>query len=284
MSHPKPRQHCWEVHGLKLEGMSWGDEALPPLLALHGWLDNAASFAVLAPLIKTHYVVALDLTGHGRSSWRSPDATYQIWDDLPEIMAVIDQLGWETFDLMGHSRGAIISTLLASAIPARVNHLVLLDALTTEGIEEQEFCVQLAKFLVDKPRRLNKEGRVYTSLEQAIAARTRVGLSSHAAQLLAQRSLSNKGEGFVWDSDPRLWGPSAVKLTKGQNRAVLEGLSMPTLYLQAENGLVKSPEVIVRAQETISALQAEVVPGGHHFHMEGEVSAVADRIACFLRA
>jgi pimeloyl-ACP methyl ester carboxylesterase len=283
MTDPKPRQLCWEVHGLKLEGMSWGDEALPPLLALHGWLDNAASFAVLAPLIKTHYVVALDLTGHGRSSWRSQDATYQIWDDLPEVMAVIDQLGWDTFDLMGHSRGAIISTLLASAIPERVNHLVLLDALTTEGIEEEEFSAQLVKFLVDKPRRLNKEGRVYASFEQAIAARTKVGLSADAARLLAQRSLSNKGEGFVWDSDARLWGPSAVKLTKGQNRAVLEGLSMPTLYLQAEDGLVKAPAVMERAQRYIPVLQAEVVPGGHHFHMEGDVSAVADRITRFLR-
>ena len=174
--------------------------------------------------------------------------------------------------------------MLASAIPDRVNHLVLLDGLTTEGIEEEEFSAQLAKFLVDKPRRLNKEGRVYAGFEQAVAARTKVGLSADSARLLAERSLSNKGEGFVWGSDPRLWGPSAVKLTKGQNQAVLEGLSMPTLYLQAENGLMKAPLVMEHAQRYISALQAEVVPGGHHFHMEGEVSAVADRIACFLRA
>jgi pimeloyl-ACP methyl ester carboxylesterase len=283
MTDPKPRQHCWEVHGLKLEGISWGDEALPPLLALHGWLDNAASFAVLAPFIKTHHVVALDLTGHGRSSWRSQDATYQIWDDLPEVMAVIDQLGWDTFDLMGHSRGAIISTLLASAFPDRVEHLVLLDALTTEGIEEEDFSAQLAKFLVDKPRRLNKEGRVYASFEQAIAARTKVGLSADAALLLGERSLSQQEGGFVWASDSRLWGPSAVKLTKGQSRAVLEGLSMPTLYLQAEDGLVKGAAIMERAQQTISALQAEIVPGGHHFHMEGDVSAVADRITRFLQ-
>ena len=284
MTDPKPRQHCWEVHGLKLEGMSWGDEALPPLLALHGWLDNAASFAVLAPLLKTHYVMALDLTGHGRSSWRSQDATYQIWDDLPEVMAVIEQLGWRTFALMGHSRGAIISSLLASAIPERVKHLVLLDALTTEGIEEEEISAQLAKFLLDKPSRLTREGRVYGSFEQAIAARTKNGLSADAALLLAERSLSQKAQGFVWDSDSRLWGPSAVKLTKGQSQAVLEGLSMPTLYLQAENGLVKGSALMERAQRYIPALQSEIVPGSHHFHMEGDVSAVADRITRFFRA
>ena len=144
MSQRPPVQRRWEVNGLTLEGLCWGEESLPPLLALHGWLDNAASFEVLAPLLHDHYVVALDLTGHGRSSRRSDDASYQIWDDLPEIMGVIEQLGWQTFDLMGHSRGAIISTLLASAIPQRVKHLVLLDAVTPQAVPEKDFPKQLA--------------------------------------------------------------------------------------------------------------------------------------------
>ncbi|MBE9540323.1 MAG: alpha/beta hydrolase, partial [Proteobacteria bacterium] len=198
----RARQQTWEVHGLRLEGLCWGDESLPPLLALHGWLDNAASFEMLAPLLRSHYVVALDLTGHGRSSRRSEDATYQIWDDLPEVMAVLDQLGWQQFDLIGHSRGAIISTILASAIPERINHLVLLDAVMPQAIPEEDFPRQLAKFLQDKPRRLNREARVYPSAQEAIAARSKMGLSPVAAKALARRSLVERPDGFVWASDP----------------------------------------------------------------------------------
>ena len=102
----------WEANGLHIAGLAWGDPAAKPMLALHGWLDNAASFACLAPLLGEYYIVAVDLTGHGLSDKRSKDATYQIWDDLPQIASVLDQLGWERFDLVGHSRGAVIASLL----------------------------------------------------------------------------------------------------------------------------------------------------------------------------
>lgn len=278
----RPHQRCWEVNGLTLEGLCWGDETLSPLLALHGWLDNAASFNVLAPLLGSHYVVAIDLTGHGRSSRRSDDATYQIWDDLPEILGVIEQLGWQTFDMMGHSRGAIISTILASAIPERVNHLILLDAVTPQAIPEEEFPKQLARFLKDKPRRLNKEGRVYATTEEAVAARAKTGLSGPAARALASRGLAEHPQGILWASDPRLFGASAVKLTEGQNRAILGSLSMPTLLLQAENGLAQHSAVLEFAAEHIDDFCAEIVPGGHHFHMENNVAAIAQRIMGFL--
>ena len=88
----QPRERSWRVHGLELRGLSWGEAGAHPVLCLHGWLDNAASFSVLAPRLENCHVVALDLTGHGRSSWRSDDATYQIWDDLPEIQGVVDAL------------------------------------------------------------------------------------------------------------------------------------------------------------------------------------------------
>ena len=278
-----PHQRRWEVNGLTLEGLCWGNETLSPLLALHGWLDNAASFNLLAPLLASHYVVALDLTGHGRSSRRSDDATYQIWDDLPEILGVIDQLGWQTFDLMGHSRGAIISTILASAIPERVNRLVLLDAVTPQAIAEEDFPKQIAKFLQDKPKRLNKQGRVYATKEEAVAARTKNGLSGTAAQALASRGLAEHPQGMLWASDPRLFGASAVKLTEGQNRAILGSLSMPTLLLQAESGLARHSAMLEFATEHIENFCAEIVPGGHHFHMENNVAEIAQRITDFLK-
>ena len=44
-----------------LAARRWGDASLQPLLALHGWLDNAGSFDALAPLLAQRWqVVALD--------------------------------------------------------------------------------------------------------------------------------------------------------------------------------------------------------------------------------
>ena len=278
-----PRQLSWNVNGLHLQGLAWGEPAQPPLLALHGWLDNAASFERLAPLLAGRYVVALDLTGHGQSSWRSQDATYQIWDDLPEILGVLEQLGWQNFDLLGHSRGAIICTILASAIPGRVNHLILLDAVSPHAVPESEFPRQLARFLRDKPRRLGREPRVYATRAEAIEARSKKGLSLGAAGALASRGLAHKSEGYVWASDPRLYGASAVKLTEGQNRAILQGLTMPTLFLQAQNGLAQGAEMLEHAKSHVHNFSGQIVPGGHHFHMEDSASIIAHTIAEFIQ-
>ena len=104
MSAGSAREMNWNVHGLELSGLAWGDPSGLPLLCLHGWLDNAASFAVLGPLLQGCHVVAPDLTGHGQSQRRSGDATYQIWDDLPEVLGIVEALGWDRFNLVGHSR------------------------------------------------------------------------------------------------------------------------------------------------------------------------------------
>jgi len=277
---PVARQ--WEVNGLRLAGLCWGNERLPPVLALHGWLDNAASFERLAPLLERHHVVALDLTGHGQSSWRSADASYQIWDDLPELMAVLAQLGWAQFDLLGHSRGAIISAILASTMPERIGHLVLLDAMFAPTIPEHDFPQQMAKFLQDKPRLLKHRGRFYSTERKAVAARTKNGLSEHAARALACRGLHEQDGGFIWNSDPRLHGASAVKLTQGQNQAIAQNLTMPTLILLAEDGLSRSSASPANLNRYGANVHTEIMPGGHHFHMEDGAAKVAARIARFL--
>ena len=55
-----------------LAGLAWRREGAPRVLCLHGWLDNAASFVPLAPLLDRLDVVALDLPGHGHSEHRHP--------------------------------------------------------------------------------------------------------------------------------------------------------------------------------------------------------------------
>lgn len=189
MSQAEPSERTWEVNGLQIRGLCWGDAKGKPLLCLHGWLDNAASFSVLAPLMTGFQVVALDLTGHGQSSWRSADAGYQIWEDLPEIMGVVEQLGWEQFNLLGHSRGAIISSLCASTLPQRVRRLVLLDAVSPGPVNEAEFPQQMAKFLLDKKRLRHRPARVFAALTQAVDSRAQQDLPMQATRLLVERNL-----------------------------------------------------------------------------------------------
>ncbi|MCX2976554.1 alpha/beta fold hydrolase [Candidatus Marimicrobium litorale] len=276
------RARRFEVNGLAISGLSWGDPAEAPLLALHGWLDNAASFACVAPLLQGYHVIALDLTGHGQSDWRSADASYQIWDDLPEVLGVADALGWDRFNLIGHSRGAIISTLLASSFPERVEKLIMLDALSPGPVVAEQFPQQLRRALIEKPALLGRDNRVFSSVEAAIDSRCRTGLSRAAAEMLVKRSVRGCQRGLTWTADPRLHGASAVKLTDGQIRAVLSGLEMPTLLMAAQTNARRMPDMVQQAKEYIPSVLVEEVEGGHHFHMESATADVAKRILAFL--
>lgn len=280
----QPRSMNWEVNKLQLAGLCWGEPGDRPLLALHGWLDNAASFAFLAPRLAGHHVVALDLTGHGKSARRSADASYQIWDDLPEILGVMDALGWDSCDLLGHSRGAIISTLLASAFPERVRRLVLLDALAPDAVAAQHFPQQLRKALQDKQQLQVRPERFFSTLGEAVASRAARGLTPVAANTLVERNLRDCDEALMWTTDPRLRGASAVKLTEAHIQAVLNALSMPTLLLLGQDSLGRSPQTADYARGHIARLTVEIVAGGHHFHMEDGVPNVAHCIQRFLSA
>lgn len=280
--HRQPVALQWQVNNIHLAGLSWGEPGDKPLLALHGWLDNAASFACLAPFLTGFYIVALDLTGHGQSARRSDDASYQIWDDLPEILGVLEALGWDTFDLIGHSRGAIIATLLASTYPERVTHLVLLDAISPEAVAEESFPLQMRKALDDKRRLLGRANRVFSSIEEAIASRVAHGVSAASAKVLAERNLRVCTGGVTWTTDPRLHGASAVKLTEAQIRAVLNGLHMPTLLLLARDASGQLPGLADHARRNIEHLTVQTIEGGHHFHMESSVKDIANRVEHFL--
>ena len=55
-----------------------GEAQGPKVLALHGWLDNAASFIPLAGQLPHLDLVMLDLPGHGRSAHLGPGAEYTL--------------------------------------------------------------------------------------------------------------------------------------------------------------------------------------------------------------
>lgn len=275
---------AWDCDGLRLAGLSWGEQGSTPVLALHGWLDNAASFALLGPaLAESHYVVAPDLTGHGQSSRRSADATYNVYDDLPQLRAVVRQLGWDRFALVGHSRGAIISALYAACFGDQVSHLVLLDGVAPPPVEEGAFVRQLRNFVTDRERLLSRPNRVFRTVEDAVSVREEQGLERRAAELIARRNLKPCEGGYTWSTDPRLRGASAAKMTRAQVDTMMAALPQRTLLLMAERGLAATqPKHFGNFFGSRFDAVREEFPGGHHFHMQEGADTLAVRISRFL--
>lgn len=253
----------------------YGPEDGQPVIALHGWLDNAATFSRLAPLLEGVRIVALDLPGHGHSDHRPLGAAYNIWDYAHDVLQTAEQFGWKRFSLLGHSMGAIVSVLLAGAMPDRVERLALIDGVIPYTGEAetapQKLGESLQKLLVVD----DKRKPVYASFEQAVAARIKgVGAVSHeAAERLAQRGLMPVPGGYTWRTDARLMLPSSMRLTRAHALAFVHGVACPASLVLAEQGLLTQPAMLELTQALPFVLHR--LPGGHHLHLDDQVGAEA---------
>lgn len=280
---------------LKLEGLRWGEATAKPILALHGWLDNALSFVHLAPaLVQAGYqVVALDFAGHGLSDWRSRSTPYWLMNNCFEVDGVREALGWSEFTLLGHSMGAGVACLYAASRPECVSQLLLIDGLGTLTTVEADAPDQLTQALQAQAKSRNKTSRTlgYPSFEQAVQARQggMGGLDQTAARWLCQRGLQpieqpEAEQRWRWRSDPRLLQASPWRLTEGQNQAFLARIQCPTLFVQAEAGLLCGRDEIPQRFRCLDKGTHQWVPGGHHCHLEDASQAqVAALVVDFLQ-
>lgn len=102
----------------------------PPLLLLHGYPQTHAMWHATAPaLAQTRRVVAADLRGYGASRAHDGDYTFRAMArDMVEAMAA---LGFQTFDVIAHDRGARAAHRMALDHGGAVRTLALLDILPT---------------------------------------------------------------------------------------------------------------------------------------------------------
>jgi len=279
MNHPVEEVRLTLPH-IELAAHLFGPEDGQPVIALHGWLDNANSFARLAPRLEGLRIVALDLAGHGHSDHRPPGAGYSLPDYVHDVLQVAEQLGWQRFSLLGHSLGAIVSVILAAALPERVTRLALIDGLVPPTAEAEGAPERLGIALQAQLALPGKRKPVYADQDRAIEARMKgvVAVSREAAELLAQRGLMPVPGGYTWRSDSRLTLHSPLRLTQAQALAFVADIRCPTQLVVAEGGmLAQRSDLLAQLPFGVATLA-----GGHHLHLNDEEGArsVAD---CFNR-
>lgn len=225
----------------------WGnEEASSPdeskWLCLHGFLDNAATFDLVAPMmIKGGYASVMaccDLPGHGKSEKRQ-GGVYHAVDHIADAIHLAETLGWTRYSLMGHSYGGGIVQAMAAVVPERVIRVVAIEALGLLTSHPSQFTSNLRENILDRDRGLNIPN--YASLEECALRRSTqnfVGaMPASAALVLVQRGTNKTENGFVWSSDATLMRTTRMRLDEGYCQDFLRGIVCPHALVFASDGL-----------------------------------------------
>jgi len=98
------------------------------VIGIPGLSMNLRGFDVIFSALDgaKHRLLAYDPRGRGRSE-RTPSGTYGWPSHARDVIEMADQLGAETFDVVGWSMGTWIAMVVCELAPGRVGRLVLID-------------------------------------------------------------------------------------------------------------------------------------------------------------
>jgi pimeloyl-ACP methyl ester carboxylesterase len=119
-------QRTATIGGIRVSYEIAGDPAAPPMVLLHALGERGSDWAPVAPALAERYrVYALDLRGHGDSSWPG-NYSFQLMRD--DVIGLLDLMALREVVLVGHSMGAMVAYLITIARPDLVARLVIEDA------------------------------------------------------------------------------------------------------------------------------------------------------------
>lgn len=128
ISDPDPvRPGTLELGGVTIGYRETGRPEEHPVVLLHALGGDATSWDRFAVALASagRQAIALDLRGHGASSWTRE---YSLDLMVGDVLNVLDHRRLEQVDLVGHSMGGCVAMLAAGRYPRRFRRLVIEDS------------------------------------------------------------------------------------------------------------------------------------------------------------
>ncbi len=259
-----------QTSSIRLVAKCWGNPDGLPVLAFHGWLDNAATFDNLAPLLPELRILSLDLPGHGHSDHRPSGSAYYFIDMVMDVIEAADVLGLESFSLLGHSMGAGVATYLAGTLQEKIDNVILIEGIGSIVQKPEKMPEDFRESVIQWMRRSKKQLPIYPDIESAVKVRHQVGgILKSSVRPLVERGLKPVNGGYTWRSDPILKSKSRHYFTEEQAQAFIKEITAPVLLIEGENTEKDYwYELLQKRMPHVKNLQHQIVPGGHHLHLD----------------
>jgi branched-chain amino acid transport system permease protein len=248
-----------------------GDPKGLPMLLLHGNFGSSRwwepFFAILPDAV---YAIAPDLRGCGGST-KSKDG-YEIHEQAADVAALVDALGLEDFDLVGHSSGGAIAVEYALNHGERLHSLILVDTAPVEGV-----------FTPLEGLRLMEQMRTDRALlSQALASL----MPSVPPPTMTTTEFEAFFEELLSDAQsmaPAAFSAVAQALDRWNRFEEVRRLSLPTLLIWGNQDTIVDRDAITRTLIAIpGAGNLEVLRGVGHSPMLEAPVVLAERIIDFI--
>ena len=233
------RTHTWLCEsGLKIVGSSWGDDASPSIVLLHGGGQTRHAWRKTARWLAKagYYVLTFDARGHGESDWAS-EGQYDQDAFVRDLTCIVRQTKVKKPALIGASMGGNTGLAAVGEGEMEASALVLIDAVPQtrrEGFERIKTFMEAGK-------------RGFESLDEVVLA-----ISAYRGEPTRRPSMEGLAKAVRLGSDGRYywhWDPNFLEERERDFEARYDRLSacakrveIPTLVVRGGSSDVVSEE------------------------------------------
>lgn len=231
----------------------------PKLVFLHGLMGSWHNWRRILTHFEPRYeVFAIDQRGHGRSY--RPQTGYAPENYAQDLKQALDELGWQSIILVGHSMGARNAIQFAYEYPERVQKLVIEDM----GPEINPELNGTIERILEK---------VPTPFHDKALAKETILSAFPKNQVLAQYLYSNIAEVSPGVFDWRFYKEGILEsLAQGRTRNwwhEYKSLNMPILIVRGENSQDLERSLFEKMlKENPKAQGVEIKGAGHWVHFD----------------
>ena len=237
------------------------------VIALHGWFGSGAGWGPFMQVLdEQRFTYAfMDYRGYGGS--KGVQGEYTMKEIASDTLALADRLGWQQFDLIGHSMGGkAIQQVLADA-PARVRKLVAVTPVPAAEVPFDEAGWQLFTSAAKSPEA--RKGILDFSTGNRLSGAWRERMVAH--------SLAHSTEDAV--------AAYLLAWAKGDFSARIKGNPVPVLVIVGEHDAALTAEVMRGTyMQWYPNAKLEVMANAGHYPMDETPVALATSIERFLGA
>jgi pimeloyl-ACP methyl ester carboxylesterase len=257
VTEPQLSHHFVEAAGLTWHYVEAGQGE--PVVFLHGLPESWYSWHYQLEALSGDYrVIAIDLKGYGQSD--KSDGNYSADHVAEEVLALLDTIGLEQFNLVSHDWGSVISDFIAGNHPDRILRYVRMEApvLRADPANHPQFVLF---------RNQELAAQVMGNTEQFV----RNVYGSRTVQPIPEedmlRIIEEFGRPGVAEAVPRYFrdfGDFGEALRQ-ERAALFAAMDFPVLLLQADSDPAQPPSYFEGATDAFPNAELQWVESSGHF-------------------